>query len=648
MTESSTDARRPVQAGTFIPYALVIFFVGLGVRLLHLSQIRTAPFFDLLMGDAQSYHAWALQIASGDVIGSEVFYQAPLYPYFLGLVYAALGDAPMVVRLCQAVVGSLSCVLLALAGWRWFSKPVGIAAGVMLAVYAPAIFFDGLIQKSVLDVFLLCLMLVLLSRLVFEPRRRWAWLGIGLTLGGLMLTRENAVVFVGAILFWLLWCQRHLGTRRLVAAGFLVAGLAVVLLPVAIRNRVVSGEFHLTTAQFGPNFYIGNNENSLGTYEPLRFGHGDPKYEQQDATELAEQATGTQLTPGGVSLYWTGRALEYIWTQPGDWLQLMGRKLMLAWNAAEVADTEDQLSYADWSFPLRASGYVWHFGVLAPLAVLGMWATWPRRADLTLLYLLLGSYAVALVAFAVMARYRYPMVPFLVLFASAGVVNIGRLLQTRPRQRLVWAGAATVVFAVLALVANGAVRAIEAQVQAKEPHPLRQPNQLYRNLGIGRFDEVSRRAGAVFELSEVSRGTAFGDIDNDGDQDVLITNNSGRARLLINNVGHRNRWLGLRLVGGSTVPTLDPEPSRRVEGRDMLGARVGVFRDTGPPLWRRAHTDGSYASASDPRVLVGLGEATIVRRVRVIWPSGQVEDFADVTVDRWQTLTEGTGKGVGP
>ena len=136
MTESSTDARRPVQAGTFIPYALVIFFVGLGVRLLHLSQIRTAPFFDLLMGDAQSYHAWALQIASGDVIGSEVFYQAPLYPYFLGLVYAALGDAPMVVRLCQAVVGSLSCVLLALAGWRWFSKPVGIAAGVMLAVYA--------------------------------------------------------------------------------------------------------------------------------------------------------------------------------------------------------------------------------------------------------------------------------------------------------------------------------------------------------------------------------------------------------------------------------------------------------------------------------------------------------------------------------
>ena len=92
----------------------------------------------------------------------------------------------------------------------------------------------------------------------------------------------------------------------------------------------------------------------------------------------------------------------------------------------------------------------------------------------------------------------------------------------------------------------------------------------------------------------MSRGAAFGDVDNDGDQDVLITNNNGPARLLINEVGHRNRWLGLRLVGGAGR-------------RDMLGARVGVFRNAGPPLWRRARADGSYASANDPRVLVGLG-----------------------------------------
>ena len=129
------------------------------------------------------------------------------------------------------------------------------------------------------------------------------------------------------------------------------------------------------------------------------------------------------------------------------------------------------------------------------------------------------------------------------------------------------------------LAVNGAVQAShqrfaggvrDAPVRAGEPLPLHQPNQLFRNLGNGRFDEVTRRAGAVFELSEVSRGAAFGDIDNDGDVDVLVTNNAGRARLLINEVGNRHRWVGLRLVGG---------PGRR----DMLGARVGVFRDDAPP-----------------------------------------------------------------
>ena len=175
-----------------------------------------------------------------------------------------------------------------------------------------------------------------------------------------------------------------------------------------------------------------------------------------------------------------------------------------------------------------------------------------------------------------------------------------------------------------------AIRTLDVDLQPGESLPLHQPNQLFRNLGNGRFEEVTRRAGAAFELSEVSRGAAFGDVDNDGDQDVLVTNNNGRARLLINNVGHHNRWIGLRLVGG-TGP------------RDMLGARVGVFRDVGPPLWRRARADGSYASANDPRVLVGLGEAATVQRVRVIWPSGREEEWTDIAVDRWLTLEEGTG-----
>ncbi len=182
-------------------------------------------------------------------------------------------------------------------------------------------------------------------------------------------------------------------------------------------------------------------------------------------------------------------------------------------------------------------------------------------------------------------------------------------------------------------VANGEVRTIEALARQGDPYPLHQPNQLFRNLANGRFEEVTGRGGSVFQMSEVSRGAAFGDVDNDGDPDVLIFNNSGRARLLINNVGHRNHWLGLRFVGAKNK-------------RDALGTRVGVFRPDGPTLWRRVRSDGSYGSANDPRVLVGLGDSTKLTKVRAHWPSGLLEEWTVLTLNRYTTLREGTGQKV--
>jgi hypothetical protein len=176
---------------------------------------------------------------------------------------------------------------------------------------------------------------------------------------------------------------------------------------------------------------------------------------------------------------------------------------------------------------------------------------------------------------------------------------------------------------------NGKVSSTEER--ASEPFPYEQGKQLFRNLGDGRFEEVTDRAGAVFAVSEVGRGAAFGDVDNDGDVDVLVGNDGGRVRLFINQVGSRNHWLGLRLVG-------DESP------RDMLGARVEITRSDATTLWRRVRADGSYASANDPRVLVGLGDETDVPRLRVYWPSGHEEEWTAVPIDQWTTLTEGGGR----
>jgi len=179
------------------------------------------------------------------------------------------------------------------------------------------------------------------------------------------------------------------------------------------------------------------------------------------------------------------------------------------------------------------------------------------------------------------------------------------------------------------LVLNGAVRTIAERVRAGDPYPLGQPNHLLRNTGKAKFEVASARAGESFPLIEVSRGAAFGDIDNDGDTDVLVANNNGPSRLLINQIGSRNHWIGLRLV-------LKAAP------RDAVGARVQIVLADGTSRWRRVRTDGSFCSSRDPRVLVGLGAGAKVKEIRVLWPGGRQETWRNLPVDRYSTLREGT------
>jgi hypothetical protein len=185
-------------------------------------------------------------------------------------------------------------------------------------------------------------------------------------------------------------------------------------------------------------------------------------------------------------------------------------------------------------------------------------------------------------------------------------------------------------------IANGAVTHTAEALAANERFRLQQRRQLFRNVGKGRFEEITNRAGQAFTREEVGRGAAFGDLDNDGDTDIVVANDNGPVRVLVNTVGSRAAWMGLRLVtrvSGPKGPAL----------RDALGARVTVTTSDGRVLHRRARADGSYASANDPRVLVGLGAAQ-AQMVQVTWPGGRVETWSGLPLERYTTLEEGTGK----
>jgi hypothetical protein len=178
-------------------------------------------------------------------------------------------------------------------------------------------------------------------------------------------------------------------------------------------------------------------------------------------------------------------------------------------------------------------------------------------------------------------------------------------------------------------ITNGAVQIVDAL--RGQRYPYQQPKQLFRNAGPPRyaFTEVVPPSGTALAFPEVGRGSAFGDLDNDGDVDIVESNNNGPARVL-RNESPRRHWLLVSLTGTSS-------------NRGALGARVAALRRGGAALWRRAHTDGSYLSANDPRVHFGLGDDAAIEAVGVVWPNGRRERFTGVTADRLVALREGGG-----
>ncbi len=262
----------------------------------------------------------------------------------------------------------------------------------------------------------------------------------------------------------------------------LVAGLALVLVPVALRNLHVGGDFVLTTAQMGPNFYIGNNPEATGRYRPLVPGHETPQFEQADASRLAERALGRSLTPAEVSRYWMDRSWHYIRSQPADWVALTARKWLFVWNTYEVPDTESYELYRHWSWLLAGLGALWHFGLLVPVAVAGVVLAWPLRRRLLGLYVMALVIALSVAVFYVFARYRYPIVPVAMILAGAAMERAVALARRRA-----WR----------ALLVPAAVGGLAAVVVNWPLHPEAQLNALaWGNLGsaLARQDNLD---GAV-------------------------------------------------------------------------------------------------------------------------------------------------------
>lgn len=184
-------------------------------------------------------------------------------------------------------------------------------------------------------------------------------------------------------------------------------------------------------------------------------------------------------------------------------------------------------------------------------------------------------------------------------------------------------------------VANGAVRVIETRRGEDPAYPLQEPDLVFRNRGGEGFENVTGPLREALGPPAVGRGAAFGDVNNDGRPDLLVCNSHDAPRLYRNDGARGRAWLGARLTTG------DPP-------RDAIGAIAAILRDGEPGPLRRVATDGSYLSASDPRVVFGLGDdAAEELDLLVTWPDGSRERFPAVPTNAYTTLQQGEGEAPG-
>jgi Tfp pilus assembly protein PilF len=406
-------------------FIIALFVLAFGVRLIYLLQIQSSPMFDTLSMCAEYHDQWAQMILQGEDLHQGVFFRAPFYAYFLALVYKIFGHGYFWSRLIQFLIGSLSCILVYLLGKRVFNDRTGRIAGVVAALYGILIYFEGELLIPVLLVPLDLLALLALFWTSEEPSPgRWAICG-GL-LGLSAIARPN-ILLVGAVLvIWIVLTYRgkagKVGSKSILYAGFFVLGAVLVISPVTLRNYLKGNDFVLIASQGGMNFYIGNNPRSDGASAVLPGARSTWWGLYEDGKRFAEAETRRSLKPSQISRFWYAKAMKFLVKEPFSSLWLMAKKFALFWNGNELSNNRDLYFFAR-SAPLLKL-LIWRFviyfpfGLIAPLALVGIILSHKNSKEVLLLEIFLVVYMLSVVLFFVTARYRVPVIPVLILFSA--------------------------------------------------------------------------------------------------------------------------------------------------------------------------------------------------------------------------------------
>ena len=424
--------RFPAVPVRFSPWAIlkqhpvwVCLLAGLLLRAAFFIELRHSPFYHSPSLDPLEYDDWAREIAAGKILWTSIPIHGPGYPFFLAGIYALSGGSYAAVYLVQLALGLLNVFLVWRLGLNCFDRAAAFAAALFAALLWTPVYFEGLLMPPPL---LLTLDLAALLGLDFGRRtgRLWPWLAGGIFLGLSAITWPIILVFVVGLFFWLLlFPPKPLTRPAILPALFVLVGAGLCIAPVAYQNVRAGRDFVLVQKNGGLNFYLGNNPDADGTPNVRPTGDWD-----RLITKPILEAKAYR--PSEQDRFFISKVEEFARAEPGRFFHLQARKAALLLNAREVRATFDpeffRRQYRSLSLPWPG------FGLLLPLALLGMILLRPPVPSLLLLYLALN--AAALVATVVSARYRMPLVPALALFAGNGLIELGRMARALELRRL--------------------------------------------------------------------------------------------------------------------------------------------------------------------------------------------------------------------
>ncbi|MFH1037176.1 MAG: tetratricopeptide repeat protein [PVC group bacterium] len=432
-----------------------IILLGGLLRLIYLREMMAGPEFFHPAVDAAYHDCWARGLAGGDWtlpagyrdpgIRTRPFFRPPGYPYLLAALYLLPGDNSLVPRLAQMALGLLGIPVAFIFARRWYGARAALIFAGLTAVYWGFIYFEGELLDASVGVFLTLLLLTLSSSWVERVGPGPGFL-TGLTLGVFALFRPNVLLFGPVLLVWAfrLRCRTPpAGRLSLHLAGFFL-GVLLAVAPVTLRNYLVGGDVVLISAQGGMSLLIGNNEEASGTNHHLPgYGVIDSPFDYPAAVRSLEKELGLdagELPYSAASRLYTRRALSYIFSHPGRFFTLTVRKVLLFWGPAEVTNNREISEVRARSPVLRAIPFGFSFCFASALAgaLLFFSGTGGRGTDIQsrrvslLTALFIGTYFLSVLPVAAAARYRLPVIPGLLLFASLGA---GALLDLRRLRR---------------------------------------------------------------------------------------------------------------------------------------------------------------------------------------------------------------------